>query len=596
MENFILYPCLLLMGARNCYAHGMFFPDLFAQISGKECDELFCRASAFPLDVFSGIGWLFSLGILIIGLLFFLGRHYRQKNDEKRIYKEQMKLSLKIIRQSHTSLALLQNMLSRIMTDELPESLTGEVKQMMEYTNFAVERYRYAMALSEIDKEMQPGFSKIECELLTYIVSITNYCRAYAYDREIELTVDTDVEYTSCWINEITMTSALQCLLEEIIDIAPLKGSINLTLSCSEQEWTLEIVSRNTLAGEKHWNCSGILWRPALLRYENMPLIKKIISLHGGDLNIDEQKETVVAKISVPLSGSIQAKGYVAKMVNNINEKLSPQKKKMPVDTKKDVHVLLVISDKELGGYLGQVLSESYQITTIQDAESVLDFFKEGTTDVLVIDEFVNGMRGSDICSRLRLEHSISYIPTILLAEWSSYEKYVTHFLGGANKLHRRIVDIAKLKADIQILIANRIAQREWMMKLAKDNCIGALPTIETKQDEKDDFMERIDKCLEEHLSTESYTIDLLSADMGVSRSSLYKKIKTYTGMSPDYYMYAYKMYKAKMLLIVQGETVTGIAITLGYCDARYFGKRFKNFYGIPPTLYRKKVLGVGLS
>lgn len=52
-----------------------------------------------------------------------------------------------------------------------------------------------------------------------------------------------------------------------------------------------------------------------------------------------------------------------------------------------------------------------------------------------------------------------------------------------------------------------------------------------------------------------------------------------------------FKMNKAKILLVTQKYTVTEIATYLGFCDAKYFGARFKKFYKVPPTRYIKEIL-----
>ena len=67
--------------------------------------------------------------------------------------------------------------------------------------------------------------------------------------------------------------------------------------------------------------------------------------------------------------------------------------------------------------------------------------------------------------------------------------------------------------------------------------------------------------------------------------------IKEITDKAPAEYMYYFKMNKAKILLVTQKYTVTEIATYLGFCDAKYFGARFKKFYKVPPTRYIKEIL-----
>ena len=39
-------------------------------------------------------------------------------------------------------------------------------------------------------------------------------------------------------------------------------------------------------------------------------------------------------------------------------------------------------------------------------------------------------------------------------------------------------------------------------------------------------------------------------------------------------------------------EWLPEIAGMLGYCDAKYFGKKFKDFYHVCPTDYIKSIIG----
>ena len=104
-------------------------------------------------------------------------------------------------------------------------------------------------------------------------------------------------------------------------------------------------------------------------------------------------------------------------------------------------------------------------------------------------------------------------------------------------------------------------------------------------------FMDRVEKLLEKNLATEGYTVELLSADMGMSRTRFYNKMKEITGKPPMYYMFSYKMNKAKGLLIAQEYNITEIAMLLGYCDAKYFGKKFREYYHVSPTRYIREVM-----
>ena len=72
--------------------------------------------------------------------------------------------------------------------------------------------------------------------------------------------------------------------------------------------------------------------------------------------------------------------------------------------------------------------------------------------------------------------------------------------------------------------------------------------------------MDKVNKILEKNLSTDKYTIDKLSIDIGMSRTAFYSRIREITGNPPENYIYSFKMDRALKLLASQQYTVSEIA------------------------------------
>lgn len=183
-------------------------------------------------------------------------------------------------------------------------------------------------------------------------------------------------------------------------------------------------------------------------------------------------------------------------------------------------------------------------------------------------------------------------IPVVLLINSFDNESYLSHLGSGADRLKLRTESICKLRADIRMLIENHIALRE-RIKLFLSDAIFPLAPIKQEMENADLlFMDRVNDMLDKNLSTEKYTIDKLSADMGMSRTAFYGKMKDIIGKSPEDYIYSFKMDKALKLLASQQFNISEIAGMLGYCDAQYFRKKFKDFYHVCPTDYIKSIIG----
>ena len=87
-------------------------------------------------------------------------------------------------------------------------------------------------------------------------------------------------------------------------------------------------------------------------------------------------------------------------------------------------------------------------------------------------------------------------------------------------------------------------------------------------------------------------TIKELAKKAEISRTAFYNKIREITGNPPENYINSFKMDKALKLLASQQYSISDIAGILGYCDAKYFGKKFKDFYHVCPSDYIKSIVG----
>lgn len=59
--------------------------------------------------------------------------------------------------------------------------------------------------------------------------------------------------------------------------------------------------------------------------------------------------------------------------------------------------------------------------------------------------------------------------------------------------------------------------------------------------------------------------------------------------MSPQEFLMNFRMKRAGDLLIKSPNTITTIAISVGYRDSLTFSKAFKKFYSVSPTIFREE-------
>jgi len=99
-------------------------------------------------------------------------------------------------------------------------------------------------------------------------------------------------------------------------------------------------------------------------------------------------------------------------------------------------------------------------------------------------------------------------------------------------------------------------------------------------------FMEKLISILKANLENINFTVDTLSQDIGMSRSSLYHRIKDITGLAPADFIRLYRLERAKEMLASKQYGVSEVAYKTGFSDPKYFRLVFKKQYGIPPGSY----------
>ncbi len=98
--------------------------------------------------------------------------------------------------------------------------------------------------------------------------------------------------------------------------------------------------------------------------------------------------------------------------------------------------------------------------------------------------------------------------------------------------------------------------------------------------------MSEIMKFFEENLTDTQLSVEGLSRHIGMSRSSLYKKLLELKGQTPVEFIRSVKLDKAATLLEKSDMNIAQIAYSVGFATCNYFAKSFKIKFGVLPSDY----------
>lgn len=102
-------------------------------------------------------------------------------------------------------------------------------------------------------------------------------------------------------------------------------------------------------------------------------------------------------------------------------------------------------------------------------------------------------------------------------------------------------------------------------------------------------FMQRVVEYVDQHLEDSDLSVVELAETLGLSKSGLYRRLKSLLGVTPKDFVVKARMNRAAMLLENTTLPVKEITYRCGFSDQSYFGKCFRSAYGVSPSEYRQK-------
>ena len=104
----------------------------------------------------------------------------------------------------------------------------------------------------------------------------------------------------------------------------------------------------------------------------------------------------------------------------------------------------------------------------------------------------------------------------------------------------------------------------------------------------KNGFVSKVYQIVDENLSNPNFGLNDLCKNLGMSRSQVYRKLKTHTGQSTSKVIRLYKLHKGKELLETTDLNISEVAYSVGFSSLSYFTRTFTEEFGKAPKEWRK--------
>ncbi|MEM7106969.1 MAG: response regulator [Bacteroidota bacterium] len=239
-------------------------------------------------------------------------------------------------------------------------------------------------------------------------------------------------------------------------------------------------------------------------------------------------------------------------------------------------HRILVVEDNEaVGTALKELLvRHGFEVYLVGDAFSALNIVKNMQPSVIITDLMMRGMDGYQFVKKLRQKEKTAAVPIIILTAKADLDSKLKGLELGANTYLTKPYEFQELYLKINNFLEMRDNIEANALKIKRFNSSAG----------KNPFMNTVHLIIEDNINNQSFRIQHLANELNMSISSLQRRIKLYTTISPADYVNLYKLNKARQLIQSGYGNISEVASKCGYSSLSYFSYAYKKKFGFSPS------------
>lgn len=318
-----------------------------------------------------------------------------------------------------------------------------------------------------------------------------------------------------------------------------------------------------------------------------MALVKALVELHKGSIRVESTLGTgTTFVVTIPINEKSYTETERVSKAYTLHE--------MPVysGSEEQKKILFVEDNAELRHIVAAQLARLYTVDTATDGVDARQKLAENAYDLIVTDWMMPEMDGTELCRYVKTNIEYSHIPVIMLTAKSSDKDKITSYDLGADAFISKPFEVSLLVSRIENLMKGK--ERLIRNYAQSEDSVQLKSITYTTLDEK--FIENAVKIVEENMSNEAFSLDDFVDVMNVSKSTLYRKIKSLTGMSTNEFIKDIRLKHACRIMKGKRMSISEIAYIVGFGQPKYFTYCFKKKYGMLPSEYMDQHEGGGNS
>ncbi|WP_343584368.1 two-component regulator propeller domain-containing protein [Flavobacterium sp.] len=538
----------------------------------------------------------------------------KEKNiQSEKLNNNKLQFFTNISHEFRTPLTLIINPLEDILKSK---NLSPEIHNKLKIVHKSSDR------LSRLINELM-DFNKLEfnriflqarkIEVVAFTQGIRGYFDEEAASRNITINFESEFDELEDWLDPKMLEKILFNIISNAFKFTPDNGSITISIAKSESDNLLlidgnivpsfSITITDTGSGIRKKDLKRIFDRFYQVNNVNkdyygstgigLEVVKEFVELHKGRIDVDSQVgQGTKFTLTFPLGKSMYKKSEIIE--GDKTKKIEETKTKFlsestdqddyvdqtenVAETVKPYTVLIVEDNPELRNYLKQELSKLYKVIVAENGQKGYELAVLKLPDLIITDVIMPVMDGLQMCKKIKGDLKTSHIPLLMLSAKAMVKDRLEGIDSGADIYLSKPFELDILKSSLAQLITSRqIMFKKFYSGITKD---GKEKTTSLDND----FIQKILHFINENISEPELSVELLSSKIFLSRSQLYRKIKTLTGVSVNEFIRNVRLEKAKQLIEKGNNNINEISYKVGFTSPSYFTKCYKIKYGHLPT------------
>ena len=571
--------------------------------------------------------YVFLLGLLVLGIVnYILSRMRHRREIMKREHAEQLneaklQFFINISHEIRTPMTLIINPLEKL----LAEKKGGEVQKtyLMIYRNAQriLRLINQLMDIRKLDKGQM--FMKFrETDMVGFIDDVMLTFDYMARKKKIHFSFEHAMPQLKVWVDMNNFDKILMNIFSNAFKYTPEQGEITVSLSTGRDATRrdplkeyFEITVTDSGIGldrekierifERFYQIDNDVTKSNFGTGIGLHLSRSLVELHHGIILAENREDAPGSRfvIRIPLGSAhlrtdeledvealITPHAVLVKPEKTDLEEVFEEEEgeedeegKKTGKAKNRMRILIVEDEEEILSYLKEELEGDYRIMTRKNGREAYDTILADTPDLVISDIMMPEMDGLSLCRKIKQNTNVNHVPVILLTAKSKPEDTMEGMATGADAYMVKPFNTELLKSTIANLLANR--------KLLKSKFSGAQQQEDKVQklsmkSADEILMSKIMKVINENLSNPDLNVEMLAANVGLSRVHVHRKLKELTNLSARDFIKNIRLQQAAALLKEKKLTVSEVAYATGYTNLSHFSSSFKEVHGMSPKEY----------